>query len=96
VFSRVFHYVFSTVARPPPHWRHLLPAAAAECGGVAVRAAGGGGGRGGGPGGAGARGGVSGDRVAVAGWQWEERIGRVMGIILSGDKLRIGPVLTEL
>jgi hypothetical protein len=29
-------------------------------------------------------------RVAVAGWQWEERIGEVIASILSGDKLKIG------
>jgi hypothetical protein len=32
----------------------------------------------------------------VAGWQWDIRHGCGMGIILSGDKLGIGAVLTVL
>jgi hypothetical protein len=34
--------------------------------------------------------------VAVAGWQWVEWTGEVLGIILSGDKLKIGAILMEI
>jgi hypothetical protein len=32
----------------------------------------------------------------VAGWQWGVCVFGVMGIILSGDKLKIGAILTEI
>jgi translation initiation factor IF-1 len=31
-----------------------------------------------------------GDRVAVVTWQWDERKERVIAVILSGDKCKIG------
>jgi hypothetical protein len=34
--------------------------------------------------------------VAVVGWQWRVWIGRVIAIILSGGKLKIGALLTEI
>jgi hypothetical protein len=34
-------------------------------------------------------------RVAVAGWQWDHWIRHTLAVILSGDKLQFGAILTE-